>query len=91
MRLCRGHAGRQKKADIESAMQSGEIRPLEELIQRAKSRQPGKITEIERGLEDGRHVVEIDVLDDSGVKPDPAPDAKTAEILSSESDDDDDS
>jgi uncharacterized membrane protein YkoI len=78
----------ENEADIESAMQSGEIRPLEELIRSAKSRQPGKITEIELGHEDGRYVVEIDVLDDAGVKHELTLDAKTAEILSSEIDDD---
>ncbi len=79
----------QGSVDIESAMKSGEIVPLEEIIQRAKSQFPGKVTEIELGYSEGRYVYEVDVMDDNGVKRELKLDARTAELLSSEIDDDD--
>jgi hypothetical protein len=77
--------------DIGNAMKSGEIMPLEEIIQRATSQYPGKITEIELGSSEGRYMYEIDVVDEGGVKRELKLDAKTAELLSSEVDEDDSS
>lgn len=79
----------QDNVDIEGAMKAGEILPLEEIIHRAKSEVPGRITEIELGHSDGRYLYEVDVMDDSGVKRELKLDAKSAELLSSEVDDDD--
>ena len=79
----------QGRIDIESAMKSGEILPLDEIIQRAKSQISGRVTEIELGYDQNRYVYEIDVMDESGVKTELKLDAKTAELLSSEIDDDD--
>jgi uncharacterized membrane protein YkoI len=75
--------------DIQGAIQSGEILPLEEILQRALSQFPGKVTEIELGSTDGRYRYEVDVTDDAGVKRELVLDAKTAELLSMEIDNDD--
>ena len=75
--------------DIEAAMSAGEILPLADIIQRAKAQFPGRITEIELGYSEGRYLYEVDVLDDSGVKRELLLDAKTAELLATKVDDDD--
>jgi uncharacterized membrane protein YkoI len=69
-------------ADIEAAQKSGEVLPQDDIIQRAKTQQPGKITEIELDRKHGRYVYEVDVVDDQGVKTEMKFDAKTGELLS---------
>jgi uncharacterized membrane protein YkoI len=76
-------------ADIGSAVTAGEIMSLQEIIKRATDRYPGKVTEIELGSSDGRYQYEVDVTDAGGVKRELILDAKTAELLSSEVDEDD--
>ena len=75
--------------DIGNAIKSGDILPLEQVIDRATAEYPGTITEIELGSSDGRYTYEIDVVDDAGVKRELQLDAKTAELLSSKLDNDD--
>ena len=75
--------------DIGNAIKSGDILPLEQVIDRATAEYPGTITEIELGSSDGRYTYEIDVVDDAGVKRELQLDAKTAELLSAKLDNDD--
>ena len=79
----------QGSADVESARKSGEILPQEEIIQRAKSQHPGRVTEIELEHKHGRYVYEVDVVDESSVKWELKFDAKTGDLISSEADEDD--
>src|SRR6185312_12439335 len=73
--------------DIDNAIKSGDILPLDEIVRRATAQYPGKITEIELGSSDGRYMYEIDIVDEGGIKRELRLDAKTAELLSSEVDD----
>ena len=87
--LAASAAEMENAVDIENAIKSGDILPLEEVIGRATALYPGKVTEIELGSRDGRYMYEIDVVDEAGIKRELRLDAKTAELLSSEIDDDD--
>jgi len=44
----------------------GEILPLEQILIKAKARQPGRVIEVELENEDGRHVYEVVFLNEQG-------------------------
>ena len=75
--------------EVACLQQTGEILPQEQILERASSRQPGEVTEIELKKKDGRYAYEVDVVDDQGVKRELTFDAKTGEFLVSEKDDED--
>jgi uncharacterized membrane protein YkoI len=67
--------------------ESGEILPLEKIVERARAVKPGEIieTEFERKL--GRYVYEVEILDSAGQVWEVELDAKTGELLEIEQDD----
>lgn len=69
--------------------QSGEILQQEQILERARARQPGEVTEIEVKKKRGQYIYEVDIADDKGVKRELKFDAKTGEFLAIEEDDDD--
>jgi hypothetical protein len=83
-------AGDAAKPDIEEALKSGEILPLDAIIKAMTERYPGRVTEIELGSKKGRYLYEIDVVNDRGLKIEFKLDAKSGKLLSSKLDDDDD-
>ncbi len=76
--------------DINNVMelkQSGEILPLESILERVRELQPGRVIEIELEDDDGRYIYEMEVVDDSGVVWDIDVDARTGKLLERERDD----
>lgn len=76
--------------DINNVMelkQSGEILPLESILDRVRELQPGRVIEIELEDDDGRYIYEMEVVDDSGVVWDIDVDARTGKLLDRERDD----
>lgn len=67
--------------------QSGEILPLESILERVRELQPGRVIEIELEDDDDRYIYEMEVVDDSGVVWDIDVDARTGELLERERDD----
>lgn len=47
--------------------ETGEILPLETILEHARRAQPGKVLEVELDRERGVYVYELEVLDDAGV------------------------
>ena len=66
---------------------TGEILPLEKVLERARAEHAGKVLETELEHKHGRYVYEIEVLDARGVVWEMKFDAKTGALLKSEQDD----
>jgi uncharacterized membrane protein YkoI len=75
--------------DPTRAQKSGDILSLDEILQRVKAEQPGKVAETELERKSGRYVYEIDVIGTDGVKREFKYDAKTGALISSKIDDED--
>lgn len=67
--------------------ESGAILPLEEIIPLIQAQQPGKILELELERETGRHLYEIEILDERGAVWEFKVDAASGEILERELED----
>jgi uncharacterized membrane protein YkoI len=67
--------------------ESGEILPLENLIQSIKAKQPGRILEVELERDDGLYLYEIEILDQQGAVWEFKLDATSGEILQRERED----
>ena len=76
-------------ADVAGLIKSGEIMSQEAIIKRATEQHPGRVTEVELERKGSRYIYEIDLVDDKGVKTELELDAKTGEVLSTETDTDD--
>jgi len=63
------------------AFQSGEVRPLSEVLAAVKARVPGEVIKVELDREDGIWVYEIKVLTASGRRREVEINAKTLEII----------
>ena len=61
----------------------------EEILERVKTQQPGRVVETELERKSGRYVYEIDVIGDDGVKKEFKYDAKTGALISSKVEDED--
>ena len=61
--------------------ESGEILPLEQILERAYKQQPGKVLETELDRERGRYLYEIEVLDANGKVWELKYDARSGELL----------
>lgn len=91
--LAIGHDGEDK--DRESVQTMSAKVTIEEAIQTAKTKFPGRVVEAELESEDGTLVYEVEIVNASGEEHEIEIDAQTGEILSSEnehlkdSDDDD--
>lgn len=64
--------------------QAGQIVPLEQIVQKAQQQQPGRVIEVELEMENGRHVYEVELLDEQGKVWEFYFDAATAELLKRE-------
>jgi uncharacterized membrane protein YkoI len=62
--------------------QRGEILPLERILDRAQSMQPGSVLEVELERKHGRYVYEVEILDPQGVVWELKLDAGNGELIS---------
>ena len=60
---------------------AGEILPLEQVLERARRDQPGRVVETELEKEGRRYLYEIKVVDDHGVVHELKYDARSGELL----------
>jgi len=67
---------------------SGQILPLETLLERARARHPGKVLDVELEHEHGRYVYEVILLDQAGRVWEVEMDAATGELLEPPPEDD---
>lgn len=67
--------------------ESGQILPLEQIIERARARQPGEILETELERKRGGYVYEIEILGSDGWVWEMKFDARTGELIELERDD----
>jgi uncharacterized membrane protein YkoI len=82
-----------RAADTQAALaarlaKNGDILPLEQILQRAQAKQPGKVIEAEFEQKRGRYVYEVEVLDDKGVVWKLQLDAKTGALIRVKQEDD---
>ena len=68
-------------------VQSGEILPLETILEKLKKRVVGRIIEVELERKKGQLIYEIEQVDDQGVVKEFIFDAKTGDLLKEEVDD----
>lgn len=68
----------------QQALQSGKIRPLEDIIATVRKEVPGDIIEIEFETEDGRYIYEMEIIQPSGQIIEIEIDATTKVILGRE-------
>jgi uncharacterized membrane protein YkoI len=61
--------------------ETGDILPLEQILDKAKQKQPGRVVETELEKKSGRHVYEIKIVDEKGVMHELKYDAKSGELL----------
>jgi uncharacterized membrane protein YkoI len=76
--------------DAAGAQQPADILSLDEILQRVRAQQPGKVVETELERKTGRYVYEIEMIGDDGVKKELKYDAKTGALISSKLEDQDD-
>lgn len=69
------------------ALQRKEILPLDAVLRAIRDRVPGDIVEIELEREQGRWIYEVEIIDQAGRMRDVLVDARNAEILGTEDDD----
>jgi uncharacterized membrane protein YkoI len=71
--------------DAKRLKEAGDIQPLEQILAKARAAKPGRVieTELERKAE--RYVYEIEIVDNAGVVWELKFDAKSGELLKSES------
>lgn len=67
--------------------ESGQIMPLEKIIERARAEKPGEVLETELDREKGRYVYEIEIVDDAGQVWEIKLDAGTGALIEVERDD----
>lgn len=58
--------GKEKRETVRALLEAGEIRSLEQVLQRIREEGRGHVLEAELEREDGRYVYEVEVLDDQG-------------------------
>lgn len=71
---------------VRDLVESGEILALDEVVDSATARFPGRLIEVELEHERGRLVYELDLLTDEGEYIEVLVDAKTGEVLGREHD-----
>ncbi|HKQ25998.1 MAG TPA: PepSY domain-containing protein [Burkholderiales bacterium] len=67
--------------------ESGEIMPLEKIIERARAEKPGEVLETELDRKNGGYVYEVEIVDDAGQVWEIKLDAKTGKLIKVERDD----
>lgn len=68
-------------------VESGDIVPLEHLIEHARRLHPGRILEVELENKRGRRIYEIELIDSAGIVWEMKFDAQTGELLKTERED----
>lgn len=54
---------RLRQGEVRQLREAGKILPMETILERARSAQPGQIVEVELEREDGRYVYEVKLID----------------------------
>lgn len=80
---------KQTQPDAVGVQNAAGILPLEEILQRVKAQNPGRVVETDLEHKHGRYVYEIDVVSNDGVKKELKYDAKTGALISSKVEDND--
>lgn len=65
-------------------LQSGEILPLETILEKARAIQPGQVLEVEFETKRGRYLYELEILDEAGVVYELKLDARNGELVKRE-------
>ena len=83
------HVARADEDHIEARrlLDSGEILPLEVILNNVRQTFPGKIIDVELEREDGRIAYEVEILDTDGVVTEVYINARTGKVLSVKEDD----
>ncbi len=68
-------------------LETGDILPLESLIEHARRLHPGRVLEVELETKGGRRIYEIELVDAAGIVWEIKFDAQTGELLTTERDD----
>ncbi len=71
-------------AETAQLQSSGAVLPSYRIVEQARGRQSGEVTEVELKRKEGRYVYEVDIVDSGGVERELKFDAKTGAFLSSE-------
>ncbi|WP_020179700.1 PepSY domain-containing protein [Methylopila sp. M107] len=81
--LCAGHAATRaaEQDEARAALQRGEIRPLEQVLDAARREVPGDVVKVELERDDGRWTYEIKILTPAGERREVELDAKSLQIL----------
>jgi uncharacterized membrane protein YkoI len=77
------------KGKLEQSVQARETLPMEDILQRAKAAQAGRVEEIELEHKGGRLLYEVNIAADDGAKRELKFDAKTGELISNKVDKED--
>lgn len=64
--------------------EAGDILPLEQILEKAKQKQPGRVVETELERKSRRHVYEVKIVDEKGVVHELEYNAKNGELLKAE-------
>lgn len=72
---------RVRQGEVRELREAGKILPMEEILGRVRSAQPGQIVEIELDREQGRYVYEVKLIDDADAIHKIELDASTGEIV----------
>ena len=67
--------------------ESGQIMPLEKIVERARSEKPGEVLETELDRDNGRYVYEVEIVDEAGQVWEIELDAATGALIKMERDD----
>ena len=73
--------------EAQRLLESGAILPLETVLEKARSTQPGRILEVELEREGSRFIYEIELLDEAGVVWELELDAVSGELVKKEKED----
>jgi len=74
-------------ATVRRLRESGEILPLEKILERARKERPGEVLETELERKGARHVYEVEILDAQGRVWELKFDARSGELLRQKQDD----
>ena len=72
---------RVKRSEVRELREAGKILPMEDILSRVRTAQPGQVVEIELEREDGRLVYEVKLIDDADAIHKLELDAASGEVL----------
>ena len=75
-----GFAG-ESQDKAKKLQEAGDILPLEQILEKAKQKQPGRVVETELEKKSGRYVYEVKIVDEKSVVHELKYDAKNGELL----------